>query len=66
MERMETDRIAKSAYIGECAGNRSVDRMRKRSTDTVKDCLRKRFGCQETRRMLQDRSEWRGFVRGNA
>ena len=24
----------------------------------------KRFGCQPVRRMVQDRSEWQGFVRG--
>ena len=42
VERMEIDRIAKRVYIGECAGSRSVGRPRKRWTDTVKDCLKKR------------------------
>ena len=30
VERMENDRIAKRAYVGECAGSRSVGRPRKR------------------------------------
>ena len=30
VERMERDRIAKRVYVGECAGNRSVSRPRKR------------------------------------
>ena len=42
MERMENDRIAKRAYVGECAGSRSVGRLLKRCIDTVKDCLKKR------------------------
>ena len=47
VERMEDNRIDKRVYVGECAGSRSVGRPRKRWTDTVKDCLRKkRFGCQ--------------------
>ena len=36
-----------------------------RSTDTVKECLRKRcLDVTQARRMVHDRSEWRGFVRG--
>ena len=42
MERVEKDRIAKRVYVGECAGIRSVGRRRKRWSDTVKECLRKR------------------------
>ena len=42
VERMENSRIAKRFHVGECAGSRSVDRPRKRWTDTVKDCLKKR------------------------
>ena len=42
VERMERDRIVKRVYVGECAGIRSVGRTRKRWTDTVKECLRKR------------------------
>ena len=67
MERMERDRIAKKVYVEECAGSRSVGRSRKRWNDTVKECLRKKvLDVRRTRRMVQDRSEWRGFVRGNA
>ena len=39
---MESDRIAKRVYVGECAGSRSVGRPRKRWIDTVKECLSKR------------------------
>ena len=42
MESMENDRIANRVYVGECVGIRSVGRPRKRWTDTVKNCLRKR------------------------
>ena len=49
--------IAKRVYVGVCAGSHSVGRLQKRWTDTMKECLRKRFGCQA--RMAQDRSEWR-------
>ena len=38
MERIENDRIAKSVYVGECAGSGSVGRPRKREIDTVKEC----------------------------
>ena len=45
-----------------CAG-----RPRKRCIDTVKEYLRKRgLYVKQARRMVQDRSEWRVFVRGNA
>ena len=64
---MENDRIAKKVYVGECAGSHSVDRPQKRWIDTVKECLRKRgLDVRQARRMVQDRSEWRRFVRGNA
>ena len=40
---IEKDRTAKRVYAGECAGSRSVGRVRKaRWNDTVKDCLKKR------------------------
>ena len=42
VERMERDRIAERVYVGECAGSRSVGRLRKRWIDTVKECLRKK------------------------
>ena len=53
--RMVHGRMAKRVCVGECGGSRSVGRPRKRWIDTVNECLRK---------MVQDRSEWRGFVRG--
>ena len=37
---MENDRIAKSVYVGECTGKRSVGRPQKKWVDTVKDCLK--------------------------
>ena len=67
MERMEKERIAKRVYVGECAGSHSVGRPQKKWIDIVMDCLRKRgLDVRQARRMVQDRSEWRGFVRGNA
>ena len=64
---MERDRIAKRVYVGESAGIRSVGRPQKRWNDTVEECLRKRgLDVRQARRMIQDNSEWRGFVRGNA
>ena len=67
MERMERDRIAKRAYVRDCAGSRSVGRPQKRWIVTVKKYLRKRgLDVRQARRMVQDRSEWWGFVRGNA
>ena len=64
MEKMENDRITKRVYVGECAGSRSVGKLRKRWTDTVKDCLKKRcFNARQSRRMenMDDRSEWQGL-----
>ena len=61
---MENYRIAKRVYVGECSGSRSVSRLRKKWIDTMKDYLKNRFVCQ-ARRMVHDRSGWRGFVRGN-
>ena len=47
VERMERDRISKIVYVGVFDGSHSLGRPRKRWTDTVKLCLRKRcFGCQ--------------------
>ena len=66
MERMERDTIAKRIYVGECAGSRSMGSPRKRWIDIVKECLKKRgLGVRQARRIVQDRSEWRGFVRRN-
>ena len=67
VERMENDKIAKKVYVGEWVGSRSVDRSQKRWIDTMKDCLKKRsLDIRQARRMVHDRSEWWGFVRGNA
>ena len=64
MERMENNRIAKRVYVVECACSRSVGRPRKRWIDAVKDCLKKRgLDVRQARRMVDDRSVWRGFVR---
>ena len=65
-ERMEKDMITKRVYVGECAGSRSVGRPRKRWIDTVKECLRKKGLDVKQARMVQDRNEWRGFIRGSA
>ena len=65
VERIE--RIAKIFYVGGYAGCRSVGRLRKRWIDAGKECLKKRgLDVRQARRMVQDRNEWRGFVRGNA
>ena len=46
-------------------GSRSVGRPSKRWMDTMKECLKKRgLDIGQARRMVQDKSEWRGFVRG--
>ena len=64
---VDRDRIAKRVYVGECAGSCSVGRPRKRWIDIVKECLRKRsLDVRHARRMVQDRSKWWRFVRGNA
>ena len=48
---------------GECAGSCSVSRPWKRWIDTMKECLRKRgLDVRQAKRMVQDRSEWQGFV----
>ena len=67
MERRENDRFDKRVYVGEYAGSRSVGRLRKRWVDTVKECLRKRgLDVRQAWKIVQDMSEWQGFVRGNA
>ena len=65
LERMEKDGISNRVYVGVCAGSRSLGRLRKKWIDTVKDCLRKTgLDVTQAKRMVQDRSERRGFVRG--
>ena len=64
---MENDRFAKSVYVVECTGSRSVGRPLKRWIDIMKECLRERgLDIRQARRRVQDRSEYWGFVRGNA
>ena len=64
---MQNDRIARRVFIGEYAGSRSVGKLLKRWTDTVKDCLKKRgLDFRQARRMVHDRNLWKGFVKGNA
>ena len=41
---MERDRVAKRAYLGECAGSHSLGRPWKIWIDTVKEYLKKKFG----------------------
>ena len=66
VERMENNRIAKKVHVGECVSSRSVGKARKRWIDTVKDFLKKRgLDAREAKRMLHNKSVWRGFVRGN-
>ena len=50
-----------------CAGSRSAGMLRKRWINTVKECLKKKgLDVRQARKMVQDRSEWKGFVRGSA
>ena len=66
-ERMDNDRIAKRVYAEECNGSRSVGRPRKRWINILNYCLRRRgLDVRQARRRMQERSEWGGFVRGNA
>ena len=63
---VERDRIAKRVYVGEWGGSRSVGSPWKRWIDSVKECLGKRgLDVRQVRRMVQDRSEWWGFMRGS-
>ena len=67
VERMERGMIAKRVYAEKFAGSRSTGRLWKRWLDTLKECLKKRgLDIRQVRRMVQDRSEWQGFVMGNA
>ena len=67
VERIENYRIAKRVHVGECACSLSMGSPSKRWIDTVKGYLKKRgLGVRQARRMVHDKSVWRGFVRGNA
>ena len=53
-------------YVGECAGSCSMGKPWKRWIDTVKECLKKRsLDISQARRIVQNRSKWQGFVKGN-
>ena len=64
---MERSTIAKTVYVEEYAGSRSVGRPWKRWFDTRKECLKKRgLDVRQAWRMVQNRTKWQGFVRENA
>ena len=65
---MERDRIAERVYVSYVlVVIQWVGSGRDRWMDTVKECLRKRgLDVRQARRMVQDRNNWQGFVRGNA
>ena len=63
VERMERDRNGMRVYEGECVDSRSVNRPRKRWITTVKE---RGLDVRQGRKMIQDRSKWQGFLRGNA
>ena len=63
---MENDKIAKRVNVEICVGSPLIGRLRKRWIDSLNDCLKKwGLNVGQPRRMVYDRDEWRGFVRGN-
>ena len=53
LERIKMARIARRVYVGECAGSRSVGRLRKSWIDTLKEYLKKRsLNVRQARRMV--------------
>ena len=67
VESLERDMTAKRVYVRDCAGSCSMGKSRKRWIDTVKDCLEKNgLYIRQARKMVQDRSEWRGVYERNA
>ena len=64
MEKIK-DRIAKRVYVGECASSHSVGRPWKRWIDNVKKCLKKSgLDVWQAKRMVHDRSVWKGLRGG--
>ena len=49
VERMENHKIAKTVYIGECAGSRSVGRQRKAPSYGEGVFKKKWYGCQTSK-----------------
>src|SRR5678815_3550373 len=65
VERMDDSRLVKWMYSGECAGNRSAGRPRKKWIESAKKCLEERnVSLAEARRKVHNSCEWRGLVRG--
>ena len=66
VERMENDQVAKRVCVEKCAFSCSVGIPRNRWIDTLNERLRKRsLDIRQARRMVQDKSEWRRFLRKN-
>ena len=69
VDGLESDMIVKRVYVGEgreCVSSRSVDRTRKEWIDITKDYIKpKGVDVRQGRRMVYEKSEWRGFVKGN-
>ena len=57
VERLGNGSIAKRVYVGDCAGSRSVVRLLKRWTDTMKDCYKKNVNVRQARKRVYDKSE---------
>jgi hypothetical protein len=65
MERMDVNRLVKRMYNSECVGDRPVGRPKKRWIESLKECLTERnVSLVEARRIVHDRSVWRGFCKG--
>src|SRR5678816_3380272 len=65
VERVNDSRLVKRMYSGECVGNRPAGRPKKKWIESVKKCLEERnVRLAVARIKVQNRSEWRGFVRG--
>ena len=61
------DRIAERIYVAKSAGSSSMGRLWKIWIDIVKERLKKRgLDDRQASRVVQDRSEWWGYLRGNA
>ena len=59
MRKIQNYRTNKRVSVGECAGNRSRDRLQKRWIDIVKDCLKKKgLDVRQARRIGHDSSVW--------
>ena len=60
-------RLLKGCNVGKCMVSYLLGRPQKRWIDSVNDWLKKRgLNVEQARRMVYDRNEWHGLVRGNA